>query len=287
MHILYRSSRALCVFTEVEYLPWGSSQREDVTAANGSGQRWYQLYWPSNAHNEYTASMLKRAQDSGYDVLVVNVDTFIVGWRPTDLDHGYSPFLRADHVGVEIGLTDPVYRKNFKEKYGKEVEEDLGTAAAGWLKTFVPGYPHGWEDFAFLKQHWKGPIVVKGIQTVADAEKCVELGLDGIVVSNHGGRQVDGGVGSLDFLPEIVDAVGDKLVVMFDSGNRSGVDNIKALALGAKMCFIGRPWVYGLHALQGEAGVSHVLKALLGEMDISLHLTGIKSVEKDLIGNRK
>ena len=155
-------------------------------------------------------------------------------------------------------------------------------AAAEWTRTAFPGFSHGWEDVKFLQEHWQGPIVMKGIQHVEDAQKCVELGVQGIVVSNHGGRQSDGGNSSLGVLPEIVDAVGDKIDVFFDSGVRCGADIAKAMALGAKMCLIGRPYVYGL-VLGGEIGVSHVLKSLAGDLDLTLHLAGIKSASaKDL-----
>ena len=258
---------------------------EDVAKANGNGPRWFQLYWPDNAHNEITASLLSRAQSHGYDVLAVNVDTFIMGWRPCDMDDGYSPFLRPDHVGTEMGLTDSLYRKLFKEKHGKAVEEDLGTASAEWSQIFIPGKPHAWEDLQFLRKHWKGPIVVKGIQSVADAEACIAAGMDGIYVSNHGGRQVDAAVSSLDMLAEIVEAVGGRTEIIFDSGVRNGTDVAKALALGAKMVGIGRPFVYGL-ALQGEDGVRHVIRSILGELDLSLHLTGIDSVGQGTLNKK-
>jgi lactate 2-monooxygenase len=191
---------------------------EEVAKANGSGERWFKLYWPSQHHQDVTASLLSRAQNHGYDVLVVNVDSFIMGWRPCDQDDGYSSFLRPDHVGVEIGLTDPVYREMFKRQFGKEVEEDLALASATWSKIFIPGYPHKWEDLATLREQWRGPMVVKGIQTDEDAEACVKAGMDGVYVSNHGGRyasfidhpeiivltprQLDAGVGSLDTLAD-------------------------------------------------------------------------------------
>lgn len=179
---------------------------------------------------------------------------------PPPPDNGYNPFLRADSIGVALGFSDPVFRKHFKEKHGVEIEEDRSAAAAEWTHVVFPGLSHGWEDVKFLQEHWDGPIVLKGIQTVADAKKCAEIGVQGIVVSNHGGRQQDGGVASLKMLPKIVDAVGDKLDILFDSGIRCGADIVKALALGAKMVLVGRPYVYGL-ALGGEGGVSHVLEA--------------------------
>lgn len=179
-------------------------------------------------------------------------------------------------------MTDPVFRATFKEKHGCEVEDDMGAAVAEWTRTVFPGMSHTWEDIRFLQEHWKGPIVLKGIQTVADAQQAVAAGVQGIVVSNHGGRQTDGGNSSLGILPRIADAVGDKLDIFFDSGIRCGADIAKALALGADCCLIGRPYVYGL-ALGGEEGVAHVLKSMLGDLELTLHLAGIHSVSpKDL-----
>ncbi|RAL06196.1 lactate 2-monooxygenase [Aspergillus ibericus CBS 121593] len=254
---------------------------EDVAGANGAdGKRWFQLYWPSNEHNDITVSLLRRAKAAGYTVLVVTLDTYILGWRPSDMDNGYNPFLRADTVGVEAGFSDPVFREWFAKTHGgRQVEEDMGTAAGEWTRMIFPGKSHGWEDLGFLKQHWEGPIVLKGIQSVRDARLAVEYGVQGIVVSNHGGRQLDGGVGSLTVLPEIVDAVGGEVEVLFDSGVRCGADVVKALALGAKMVLVGRPYVYGL-AIGGEEGVRHVLRSLMGEVQLTLHLAGVKSVDK-------
>jgi lactate 2-monooxygenase len=282
-----RATAKAAVLEGVPYICSSASATsiEDVANANSGGERWFQLYWPSNLHNAITKSILGRAQNSGYDVLVVNVDTYILGWRPCDMDNGYSPLLRADHVGVEIGLTDPVFKKLFKEKFGNEVEEDLATAAVTWAKIYTSGFPHSWHDLEFLRANWKGPIVVKGVLSVEDAESCIKAGMDGIIVSNHGGREVDAGVAALDMLPEIVDAVGDKLEVLYDSGVRNGTDILKALSMGAKMVCVGRPWVYGL-AIEGEAGVRHVLRSLLGELDLNIHLMGLGSVRQDEL-NRK
>lgn len=194
------------------------------------------------------------------------------------MGNGYNPFLRSDSIGVAVGFSDPVYRAAFKKQHGKEIEDDLPTAAADWTSKIFPGLSHGWEDIKFLQDHWDGPIVLKGIQTVADARKAVEAGVQGIVVSNHGGRQVDGGVSSLGVLPRIVDAVGSHIDVFFDSGIRSGTDIAKAMALGARMCLVGRPYIYGF-ALGGEEGTRHVIKSLLGELELSLHLAGIESTD--------
>lgn len=169
-----------------------------------------------------------------------------------------------------------MFRSKFKAKYGVDIEENMHMAAAEWTGLIFSGISHSWEDIKFLQKHWDGPIVLKGIQTIEDAQKCVEQGIQGIVVSNHGGRQVDGGVSSLGVLPGIVDAVGDKLDIFFDSGIRNGADIAKAMALGAQMCLVGRPYVYGL-ALGGQEGVKHVLNSLLGDFELSMHLAGIES----------
>ena len=270
--------------TEVPFLMSTASSHsiEEVAQANGNGDRWYQLYWPTNENNDITASILQRAKSSGFRVLVVTLDTYTLGWRPSDLDNAYNPFVHPDSTGCAIGFSDPVFRKSFKDEHGVEVEDKLQAAALRWTRTAFPGINHSWEDLQFLKKHWDGPIVLKGIQTVGDAKKALEFGISGIIVSNHGGRQQDGGIGSLKVLPRIVETVGDKLTVMFDSGIRGGADIVKALALGAKMVFIGRPYVYGL-ALGGKDGVVHVVKCLLSEFALTLHLSGIPSASKHIL----
>ncbi|SCU86825.1 LANO_0C09318g1_1 [Lachancea nothofagi CBS 11611] len=256
-----------------------ASTLEDVAKANGNGTRWFQLYWPGNEHNDLTASILKRAKANGFSTLFVTLDTYKLGWRPSDLDNAYNPFLRPDSIGAALGYSDPVFRRQFKEKHGKEIEEDLQNAAKEWITRIFPDFSHGWEDLAFLRKHWDGPIVLKGIQSVQDAKMAVEHGMDGIVVSNHGGRQQDGGPASIDCLERISKAVGSKIDLLFDSGVRCGSDIAKALALGAKMVLIGRPYVYGL-VLGGQDGVSHVLRSLLGELTMDLHLGGIPSISE-------
>mmetsp|Transcript_1209 Transcript_1209/g.1325 ORF Transcript_1209/g.1325 Transcript_1209/m.1325 type:complete len:418 (-) Transcript_1209:1138-2391(-) len=255
---------------------------EKVAQANGVGKRWYQLYWPSNEHNDITVSILKRAKAEGYSVLVVTLDTYLLGWRPSDMDNGYNPFLRNDSIGVEVGFSDPTFQKYFKEKYNKEISEDVQKAASEWAGIIFPGTSHSWEDLKFLQKHWDGPIVLKGIQSVSDAKRCTEAKVQGIVVSNHGGRQQDGGVASLTMLPKIYEAVKGQLSIIFDSGIRSGSDIVKALALGADLVLIGRPYIYGL-SLGGKEGVKHVLECLLGELKLTLHLSGFPSISKDVL----
>ncbi|KAL8732406.1 MAG: hypothetical protein Q9166_002804 [cf. Caloplaca sp. 2 TL-2023] len=214
-----------------------SSSIEDVAAANGNGTRWFQLYWPQD--NEITKSLLRRAKSNGYKVLVVTLDTWSLAWRPADLDNAYVPF--ASGIGDQTGFSDPAFRAKFAKKHKhKTPEDDVFLASREWEADVFSGAAHTWEDLELIKVEWDGPIVLKGIQHVDDAKKAVEVGVHGIVVSNHGGRQLDGAIGSLEVLPEIVDAVGDKLTVLFDSGVRTGVDVVKALCLGAKGVLIGR-----------------------------------------------
>ncbi|MDQ2796139.1 MAG: alpha-hydroxy-acid oxidizing protein, partial [Actinomycetota bacterium] len=192
---------------------------EDVAVANGDGTRWFQLYWPHD--DEVAVSFLDRAKHAGFSTLVVTLDTWMLGWRPHDLDNAYLPFLTGR--GLATYFSDPVFRAGLDAA----PEDDVEAAVRRWLPMFT-GADHTWADLAFLREHWAGPIVLKGIQHVDDARKAVDVGMDGIVVSNHGGRQVDGAVGSLDALPGIVAAVGDRIEVLFDSGIRSGADVVKA-----------------------------------------------------------
>jgi isopentenyl diphosphate isomerase/L-lactate dehydrogenase-like FMN-dependent dehydrogenase len=241
-----------------------SNTIEDVAEANGAGSRWYQLYWPND--NDVTISILSRAKAAGFSTLVVTLDTWTLAWRPNDLDESYLPFIRG--VGTAIPFSDPAFRARLE----KSPEEDPTSAILQWIPMFT-GTDRRWDQLPFLREHWDGPIVLKGIQHVADARRACEAGMDGIVVSNHGGRQVDGAVASLDMLPEIVAAVGDRTEVLFDSGIRTGADIVKALALGAKAVLLGRPYVYGL-ALGGEAGVRHAIRSILADLDLTLGLSG-------------
>lgn len=237
---------------------------EQVAEANGDGPRWYQLYYPTD--RDVCESFLTRAKDNGFTTLVVTLDTTLLGWRPADLDRAFLPFLASE--GIANYLTDPAFVAGLE----KPVEEDPGAAVFHWARMF-PNAGLRADDLAFLREHWDGPIVLKGIVHVDDAREAVEAGMDGIVVSNHGGRQVDGAIGALDALGPIAEAVGDDLTILFDSGVRTGTDVLKALALGAEAVLIGRPFLYGL-ALDGQAGVEHVLRCLLAELDLAASLAG-------------
>ncbi|KAJ6122118.1 hypothetical protein N7512_004583 [Penicillium capsulatum] len=250
-----------------------TSSIEEVAAANQNGKRWYQLYWPQD--NDITRSLLTRAKENGFSVLVITLDTWSLAWRPADLDNAYVPFIKG--VGCQVGFSDPVFQAKFEEQSGSKIEDDVVGASRAWLAEVVASRPHTWEDLAFVRKHWEGPIVLKGIQHVDDAQQALEYGCDGIVVSNHGGRQVDGAIGSLDVLPEIVDAVGDKMTVLFDSGVRTGVDVVKALCLGAKAVLVGRPVIYG-YGIDGRNGARQVLKGLLADLWQSMALSGIRTI---------
>jgi isopentenyl diphosphate isomerase/L-lactate dehydrogenase-like FMN-dependent dehydrogenase len=240
---------------------------EAVAEAGGDGPRWFQLYWPNEP--EVCVSILDRARRSGFEVLVVTLDTWTLAWRPHDLDQSYLPFIRG--TGTAIPFSDPAFRAGLE----KSPEEDLPMAVLRWVPMFT-GTDKTWEQLSFIRQHWDGPIVLKGVQHVDDARKAVDAGVQGIVVSNHGGRQVDGAVGSLEVLPEIAEAVGEQIEVLFDSGVRTGADVVKALALGARAVLVGRPYVQGL-AHGGQVGVRHVLRSLLADFDLTLGLSGHRS----------
>ncbi|OZE17309.1 alpha-hydroxy-acid oxidizing enzyme [Rhodococcus sp. 05-2255-1e] len=237
---------------------------EQIAEAGGDAPRWYQLYWPTD--ESVLLSFLQRAKDTGFTTLVLTLDTTLLGWRPADLDRGYLPFLA--NLGIENYLSDPAFQAGLAQP----VEENPVAAAMHWAQMF-PNPGLSWKNLAFLREHWDGPIVLKGICTVGDARQAAAHGVDGIVVSNHGGRQIDGARPSLDALPSIVDAVGDELTVLFDSGVRTGADMAKALALGADAVLLGRPFLYGL-ALGGQEGVAHVLRCLLAEFDLVTSLSG-------------
>ncbi|MBJ8347901.1 lactate 2-monooxygenase [Antrihabitans sp. YC2-6] len=246
-----------------------SNTMEDVAEANGDGLRWYQLYWPKD--RELAASFMARARAAGYTALVVTLDTVSLAWRPRDLDQAYLPFLQG--IGVANYFADPVFQKAIG---GPVTATNRPQALLHWIANFSDP-TNTWDDLAFIREHWDGPVVLKGVQHPDDARRAVDAGMDGVIVSNHGGRQVDGAVGSLEMLPEVVAAVGDQTTVLFDSGIRSGSDVVKALAIGARAVLLARPYGYGL-ALGGEAGVRHVVRCLLAELELAMTLTGVKDI---------
>ncbi|MET9196101.1 lactate 2-monooxygenase [Streptomyces olivaceus] len=241
-----------------------STPMEQVAEVMGDGERWFQLYWPKD--REVARSFLHRAKAAGYSALFVTLDTPLLSWRPRDLDRAYLPFLHG--VGTANYFSDPAFRAGL----AKPVHEDPNAAVMHFVGMFSdPG--KSWPDLAFLRENWDGPIVLKGVLHPDDARLAADAGMDAVVVSNHGGRQVAGSVAAADALPRVVEAAGDRLTVLFDSGVRTGDDVFKALALGARAVLLGRPYVYGL-GLDGQAGVEHVTRCLLAELDLTLALSG-------------
>jgi isopentenyl diphosphate isomerase/L-lactate dehydrogenase-like FMN-dependent dehydrogenase len=245
-----------------------SHTMEQVADAVGPASRWYQLYWPTD--RELAASFVARAADAGYAAIVVTLDTWLLGWRPRDLHNGYLPFLKGE--GVANYFSDPVFRAALEQP----PEQDPGPAIGHWAYQFANPRVT-WADLVWLREQTGLPIVLKGMLHAEDAQRALEAGVDGLIVSNHGGRQVDGSIAALDALPAVREVVGEELPVLFDSGIRTGADVFKALALGADAVCIGRPFVWGL-ALDGQAGVEYVLRCLLAELDLTLALSGYTEI---------
>jgi len=237
---------------------------EEIADAIGDAPRWFQLYWVSD--RQVVESLVRRAEASGYSAIVVTLDTLTLGWRPRDLRNAYLPFREGE--GIAQFTSDPVFRS----RLSVSPEEDP-LVAAGTMLAMFPNLALRWEDLAWLRELTSLPLLAKGVLTADDARRALDAGVDGIVVSNHGGRQVDGAVASLDALVEVRSAVGSEATVLMDGGIRGGADVLKALALGANAVLLGRPYVYGL-AVGGQPGVEAVLQQLAAETDITLALMG-------------
>jgi lactate 2-monooxygenase len=241
---------------------------EEVAEANGDGLRWFQLYWTRD--RDIVASFVSRAEAAGYRAIVLTVDNQLYAWRPRDLRSANLPFLRG--VGIAQYLSDPVFRSQLE----RSPEEDLPAAVGHWLsKATNPAL--NWDDLSWLRERTSLPILIKGILHPHDARRAVDAGMNGVIVSNHGGRQMDGAIAALDALPGVVGAVPDAFPVLFDSGIRTGADALKALALGARAVLLGRPYIWGL-GVGGEDGVRAVVRGLLAELELSLGLAGLTSV---------
>ncbi len=255
-----------------------SRPMEEIARANGDGPRFYQLYWGKS--DAIAESFVRRAEACGCKAIFITLDTTILGWRPRDLDLGFLPFLQGK--GIAQYTSDPAFRAMLPQA----PEDNPMAAAVHFTQVFSdPGLD--WARIAQIRSWTKLPVVLKGVMRADDAQKAVSEGYEGIMVSNHGGRQVDGGQGALDALSAIVRAVAGRATVLFDSGVRCGADVFKALALGARAVGVGRPYVYGL-ALRGEEGVAAVLEYLLAELDITMALTGCEKTneisERCLVG---
>ena len=245
-----------------------SHSLEEIAEAMVDAARWFQLYWISD--REVAASLIERADAAGYGAIVMTLDTLTLGWRPRDLRNAYLPFLSGE--GCAQFFSDPVFRS----RLARPPEEDVLSAAAMMLASFS-NLGLTWDDVAWLRERVKLPLLVKGVLTPEDAVRARDCGVDGVIVSNHGGRQVDGAIAALDALVEVREALGDEATILVDGGVRTGSDVLKALALGANAVLLGRPYAYGL-AVGGQEGVEVVIRQLLAEIDITLALLGGRTV---------
>ena len=281
-----------------------STPMEEIAKANGDGQRWFQLYWSTS--DDLVESFVSRAEAIGCGAIVVTLDTTILGWRPRDLDPAFLPFLRGK--GIAQYTSDPVFRRLMAESGGDDdgapdpkptpaalrtliqVTRRHGRSGRAAVQRFVQIYSRPsltWDDLSFLRERTKLPILLKGVLHPDDASRALDHGVNGIVVSNHGGRQVDGSIASLEALPGVVDAVAGRAPVLLDSGPRGGADAFKALALGATAVLLGRPYVYGL-AVAGEQGVREVLQNFKAELDLTMGLAGcttIAEIDRDALAH--
>ncbi len=237
---------------------------EEVAQALGDTLRWFQLYWSRDP--AVNASFVRRAERAGYKAIVITVDTVMLSWREQDIQNAYLPFLQGE--GLANYFTDPAFRSGLTAT----PEENPFAAIRHFIDIFT-NPQLTWQDLGFLRQHTSLPIFLKGIMHPEDARKAIKYDMDGIIVSNHGGRQVEGAQAALNALPGIVQAVDNQMPIVFDSGIRRGADVFKAVALGAKAVLLGRPYVWGL-ALGGEQGVQEVLLNLLADLDLTLALSG-------------
>jgi len=248
-----------------------STRIEDVAAV--AGDWWFQLYWPSD--EEVARSLVERATAAGARAIVVTADTPGMGWRPRDLELAHLPFLQAK--GIANYLSDPVFRARLAAP-PEESEQAMQMAVLAWIGMFG-NHTLRLKDIARLREWTDLPVVVKGVLHPQDADELVDAGVAGVMVSNHGGRQVDGAIAALDALPGVAAAVGERATVLFDSGIRCGADVVIALALGADAVLYGRPWVYGL-GLAGRSGVQHALRCLLADVDVTMAMAGIRAVHE-------
>jgi lactate 2-monooxygenase len=237
---------------------------EQIAQAMGDAPHWFQLYWSKDP--DFNASVIARAEQAGSEAIVVTLDTRLLAWRPHDIQNAYLPFLLGQGIGNY--LSDPAFRRAL----ARPPEDDPQAAILHFLQIFSnPALT--WQDLSVLRAQTKLPILLKGILHPDDARQAIDAGMDGVIVSNHGGRQVQGAIASLDALPAVAKAVQDQVPILMDSGIRQASDVIKAMALGARGVLLGRPYMWGL-ALGGEQGVREVLSNFIADLDLTLALSG-------------
>lgn len=257
--------------------------------AETPGPQWFQAYKFSS--QDAMKSLIRRAQAAGYEGLVATIDTSVSGNREKDFRNGFSYNMSINLSNVFRMAPKMVSRPGWVYRFMRDgmpfvLPNTADLTADGkpmelteMIRTGKESHSPSWEDIAWMRANWDGPLIVKGILSTTDARTAAKLGADGIIVSNHGGRQLDGAPASITVLPQIVDAVGDDVTVILDSGIRRGSDVLKALALGAKAVMVGRLPAWGL-AVDGEAGVSHVLEITRTEMVRTMRLLGCSSIHE-------
>jgi lactate 2-monooxygenase len=280
-----------------------STPMETCSAQMGDTTRWFQLYWSKS--RDLVASFIQRAESCGCSAIVLTLDTTMLGWRPRDLELAYLPFLRG--MGIAQYTSDPVFQRlldlpddpaqrppkppinlttlrnvvrtirNYPGSFRDNLRSGKPLKAVRQFTQMYTNPALQWEDLAFLRELTSLPILLKGILHPEDAKKAIDHGVNGIIVSNHGGRQVDGAIAAIEALPTILEAVRDHIPVLMDSGIRSGSDIFKAIALGAKAVCVGRPYVYGL-AIGGTHGVQEVIDQLLADFELNMRISGCSSV---------
>ena len=277
-------ARAAGAAGTVYILPTASGHLlEDVRAA-ASGPLWYQLYLIGG--RPAAEAVIERAWNAGYSALVVTIDTCVAGMRERDFRNGMKE-LAGSHPLAKIPylpqlLARPRWLASFFLDGGTPTLPNIIVPGQGPVPLLDVGAALArsavtWEDFSWLRKSWPGPIVAKGVLTAEDARRAVDLGAAAVVVSNHGGRQLDGSPATLDVLPEVVEAVGNQVEVLMDGGVRRGSDIVKAICLGARAVLIGRAYAYGLGAA-GTAGVQRALEILRADVERTLRLLGCSSV---------
>jgi lactate 2-monooxygenase len=293
------------------YTNQGGTPMEQTAAAMGDAPRWFQLYWSTD--EALVDSLMQRAEAIGAGALVITLDTTVLGWRPQDLNIGSLPFARG--LGIAQYTSDPRFQKlAASRKLEKPAEVTLAAVRSlismvrnhpgkfldnlrsgrprASVETFLDIYSNprlSWEHIATVKERTRLPVVLKGILHPDDAVKAFDLGMDAVVVSNHGGRQVDSSIATLDALVQVREAVGPDRAVLMDSGIRSGADVFTALALGADAVLLGRPYMYGL-ALAGQRGIEEVIANIVAELDLTMALTGVTDlpgITRELLCDRR